>query len=181
MRWISYFILAYIALGLQAGIARAMDFHGTPPNLVLMAVIFIAMNAPRDAALLGCFILGAMQDLTSQGTMGLYSLSYGLVAMFVISAHQTVYREHPLTHFTLTLIGGVMTAVVIVVHGWIRPAGPREFAGEHLAAQHVGFMPLFYTAIYSAVLAPFVIGVLQKGKRAFQFQSAHRRGSSFRM
>lgn len=159
MRWISYFILAYITLGIQTGLARAMDFHSSAPNFVLMAVVYISMNAPRDAALLGAFILGALQDLTSQGTMGLYSLSYGLVAMFVGSARQVAYREHPLTHFSLTLGGGLITAAILFIHGWLR--GP-----------HSGLMALVYTAIYSAVLAPIILGVLQRMKMVFKFQGA---------
>ena len=159
MRWISYFILAYLALGLQSGISRAMDYHGSGPNFVLMAVVFIALNAPRDPALLGGFILGALQDLTSQGTMGLYSFSYGLVAMFVGSARQVAYREHPLTHFSLTLGGGLMTALVLFVHGWLKKP-------------HVSLMPLVYTAIYSAVLSVIVLGILQRMKSLFHFQSS---------
>ena len=123
MRWISYFILAYVILGLQTGIAAAMQWRNSGPNLVLLGVVFIAMNAPRNVALLGSFILGAMQDLCTQGTMGLYALSYGLVAMFVVTAQQAVYREHPLTHFSLTLIGGLITAGVLYVHDLIRPPG----------------------------------------------------------
>jgi rod shape-determining protein MreD len=181
MRWITYFILAYVALGLQTGIARAMDFHGASPNLVLLAVIFIAINAPRDAALLGCFILGVGQDLSSQGTMGLYAISYGLVAMFIISTQNAVYREHPLTHFTLAFIGGLMTAFVLGFHEWVRPSSPREYAGQSLPVVRFALMPLFYTALYSAVLAPILIGILQKSKKVFRFQSARRRTAGFRM
>lgn len=162
MRWLSYFILAYITLGLQAGIARAMQWKAAEPNLVLLAVVFIALNAPRDVALLGCFILGAMQDLTSGGTMGLFAFSYGLVALFIVAVQQAVHRRHPATHFALTLIAGVLTAIVLAIHRWLRPPGPQV-------------LPLFYTAVYSAILAPFVIGGLQRISRVFHFQSGRRR------
>ena len=45
MRWISFFILAYVALGLQTGISAAMQWRHAGPNIVLLAVVFIAMNA----------------------------------------------------------------------------------------------------------------------------------------
>jgi rod shape-determining protein MreD len=159
MRWLAFAILAYFIIGMQTGMAEAMNFHQSGPNFVLMAVVFIAMNAPRDAGLLGGFILGALQDLTSGGTMGLYALSYGLVAMFVSNAKQVVYREHFLTHFSLTLGGGLLCGAVLFIHGWIK--GP-----------HVSLMPLIYTAIYSAILAIIVIGILQRLKLVFHFQSA---------
>src|SRR5204862_1426264 len=66
MRWLSYFILAYLMLGLQAGLAPYVRAGGAPPNFVLLTALFIALNAPRDASLLGCFGLGLMQDLRSE-------------------------------------------------------------------------------------------------------------------
>ena len=30
--------------------------------------------------------------------------------MFIVSTHNVVYREHPLTHATLGLVGGLLTA-----------------------------------------------------------------------
>src|SRR5437899_56237 len=110
MRWLTYFILAYIALGLQVGLAPSMAFQGAAPNLVLICAIFIAINARREPALLGCFGLGAMQDLLTQQPLGLFALGYGLVGMFVVSTQELVYREHPLTHFSMTFSGGLITA-----------------------------------------------------------------------
>ncbi|MDP9173387.1 MAG: rod shape-determining protein MreD [Planctomycetota bacterium] len=176
MRWISFFILAYVVLGLQTGISAAMQWRGSGPNLVLLAVVFIAINAPRDVALLGSFILGAMQDLCTQGTMGLYALSYGLVAMFVVTAQQAVYREHPLTHFSMTLIAGLMTAGVLYIHDWLRPPGAARVtdAGQHLAAVRYPLLPMIYTAVYTALLGVVVLGLLQRSKRVFQFQAPRR-------
>lgn len=162
MRWISYFILAYLALGMQVGLAAHIGVNGAAPNLVLLAVIFIAINAPRDAALLGCFGLGLMQDMLTLEPLGMYALAYGIVGMFVVSTQQLVYREHPLTHFSLALVGGFMTAVLLLLHGWTR--GPLTPPTQ-----------LFTTTIYTAVLAPFVLGVLQRIKRVFSFQPARRK------
>jgi rod shape-determining protein MreD len=158
---LTYFILAYLTLGLQIGLSGHIALGGARPNLVLLAVIFIAINAPRDAALLGCFVLGCLQDLTTQQPLGIFALSYGLVAMFTISTQQIVYRGHPLTHFSLALIGSFLTDAVILSHGWIR--GPR-----------ISPMLLFYSALYTAILSPIVLGILHQLKKAFAFQSPRR-------
>ena len=34
MRWLSFFILAYIALGLQTGLSRAIQWDSATPNFV---------------------------------------------------------------------------------------------------------------------------------------------------
>jgi rod shape-determining protein MreD len=163
MRWLVFFILGYVALGVQAGLAAPhLRVSGAPPNVVLIAVIFVAVNAPREAALLGCFVLGVMQDLLTTGGLGVFAFSYGLVGMFVVSTQEFVYRDHPLTHFSLALMGGVVTGLVVLVHGWVR--GPW-----------VSPVTLITSAAYTAVLAVVVLGVLQKFRRAFAFQPSRRR------
>lgn len=180
MRWVAYFILAYMAVGLQVGLSAYAGVRGAAPNLVLLAVIYIGINAPRDAALLGCFCLGVMQDLVSSYPPGLYAFSYGLVAMFVISTQQLVYREHVLTHFSLALVGGLMTAAVLLVHGLIHPPGPRVAEHESpvgvvLPAIRLSPAREFARVVYTALLAVPVLGVLQRVKRVFAFQPPRRR------
>ena len=162
MRWILYFILAYLALSIQVGAGPYLRWQGAPPNLVLLVGIFIAVNAPKDAALLGCFCLGILQDLLTQTPLGLYALSYGLVGMFVVSTQQVVYRAHPLTHFSLALVGGALTSVVLFVHGLVHRPPPNVSI-------------LLTSTIYTAILAPFVVGLLQRAKRPFAFQPTRRK------
>lgn len=163
MRWAVYFILAYVALGIQSGLASPyMGYHGARPNFVLLAAIFVAVNAPREAALLGCFGLGIMQDLLTTQALGLHAFSYGLVAMFIISTQEFVYRDHPLTHFSLALTGGLMTGAVLCLHGWLR--GPSVSPVTELTA-----------AFYTAALGVVVLGLLQSVRKAFAFQSSRRR------
>jgi rod shape-determining protein MreD len=191
MRWFAYFILAYLALGLQVGLGSYISYGGVTPNLVLIAGIFIAMNAPRDAALLGCFGMGVMHDLLTHQPPGLFALAYGLVGLMVAGSNQVVYREHPLTHFMFALVGGIVVAVVVLLHGWVHPPGIAETrwvgggSGAVPATQvSVGAArpsPAleFGRALYTAVLAPLVLGVLQRMKRVFGFQAAKRRAAYF--
>ena len=190
MRWFAYFILAYLALGLQVGLGSSISYGGVTPNLVLIAGIFIAMNAPRDAALLGCFGMGVLHDLLTHQPPGLFALGYGLVGLLVAGSNQVVYREHPLTHFTFALIGGIVVAVVVLLHGWVHPPGVAETrwvggSGVVPATQvSVGAArpsPAleFGRALYTAVLAPIILGVLQRMKRVFGFQAAKRRAAYF--
>ena len=178
MRWFSYFILAYFAVALQIGLSPYAQYRGAAPNLVLLAAVFIALNAPRDAALLGCFCLGLLQDLLTQQPPGLFALSYGLTAMVAVSVHQVIYREHPLTHFSVALFGGLLTMTVLLVHGLIHPAAPKAFASDGattLAAIRPSTGVEFLRAVYTAVLAPVVLGLLQRTRKAFAFQPQRRK------
>lgn len=162
MRWLAYFILAYVMIGLQVGLGAHLMIGSAKPNLVVLAVIFIAIFAPRDAALLGAFVLGLLQDLLSSQPLGIYAFSYGLVAMFTVSTQQVVYRGHPLTHFSLALVAELMTMIVMVLHGLVR--GPW-----------LPVFPMFYSALYTACLAPIILGLLGTMKRGFAFQPPRRK------
>jgi rod shape-determining protein MreD len=177
MRWPAYFILGYLALGLQIGLAPALQFQNAAPNLVLICVVFIAVNATREPALLACFGLGFLQDMLTQQPLGLFAFSYGLAGMFVVSTQELVYREHPLTHFSVTLAAGLLVGAVMLVHGWIRPPAPAVHmdGGQVLSAVRISPLQLFTTALYSAVLAVPVLAVLQRIKKIFSFDAARRK------
>ena len=157
MRLPAYLILAYLAVGLQMGLTEYLRIGAARPDLVLLAVIFICIHAPRDAALLGAFGLGLIQDLVSLNPLGLSALVYSMVGMFTISTQELVYKAHPATHFTLGLVGGLLSASAFAIHGWVR--GPRASVTELLAA-----------ALYTAVLAPLVLGLLNLTRGAFSFR-----------
>src|SRR3954451_19662935 len=112
MRGLTYIILAYLTLGMQVGLSPFIRLGGAPPNLGLLAALFIALNAPKEPALLGCFLLGLMQDLLTEQTLGLYAFSYGLIAMFVMSTQQLLYREHPLTHVLVAFAASIICAAI---------------------------------------------------------------------
>jgi rod shape-determining protein MreD len=175
MRWLAYFILAYIVLGVQLGIGAHARVGGATPNLVLLAALFVAINAPRDVALLGCFAMGLMQDMLTTQTLGLYALSYGLVGLLVTSSQQVVLRGHPVAHALLGLSGAALTNLILLVHGWVHPPGPSMVIDGHAtSAMRVSFGVLFYGTIYTTMLAPVLLGVLQRIRGMFAFEPQRR-------
>ena len=168
MRWPIYFILAYFAVALQIGIGSHFTVWGARPNLVMIAVVFIAMHAPRDAALLGCFALGIMQDLTTAdpSRLGLYGLAYGLFALMIGGYGTPAVRGNPIMHFVLTLMCGIVTAFVVLLHGWL-----HRFT--HGIPMPIGTM--LWSAAYSALLAPFILVPLNRLRRLFAFEPPRRR------
>jgi rod shape-determining protein MreD len=174
MRWLPFAILAYVTLGLQLGLsgydAPALT-QGGRPQLVLLAAIFIALNAGRDDALLGCFLLGLLQDLCGSTPLGLSAFAYGTVALFVLSVHELVYGEHFLTHLTLGLIAGLIVAFITYCHGII----DSLIHPNHLRPPLV---PLLTSALYTAILAPVVLFILHRMKKPFGFRGA--RGHGYR-
>lgn len=162
MRWLPYVILAYVALGLQIGLRDVLAYHGGAPNFVLLAVVFMGLNLPRNPALLASFFLGLVQDWNSQHPAGLYALAYGMTALIVVGTQQVVYRQHPLAHFGLTLIGGAVVAMVLTLYALLHPASPARLAdnGAPLPALRDSWLPPVISALYSALLAPGLLWLL---------------------
>ena len=174
MRWFPFFILAYLVLGIQAGLRGFMDIHGAEPNFVLLAAVFVAVNAQRNAALLGCLLLGLAQDLlAAQAPMGLNAFALGLIAIFVVSTQEIVYKDHLLTHLTLGLGGGLLYALIAYGHGWLYYVvmHPTVRNGRPSGG------PLVTGALYTAVVAPLFFGLLRKIKRRFGFRPLRTHGS----
>jgi rod shape-determining protein MreD len=174
MRFLPYAILAYLAIGLQIGLGRFVEWRGAQPNLVLIAVVFIAVYAPREAALLGCFAMGVIQDLLTPQPPGLYALSYGIVAMVIGVMQATVKRAHPLTHLSLTLLAATLTGFMLWFNALIWSSSSADDPVP--VAVNLDLGRLFIGIIYTAVLGPFVIGVLHRIRRAFAFQRNRQRG-----
>lgn len=177
MRWLPFFILAYITLGLQLGVGEFVSFRGAAPNLVLILVVFIAGNAPRDAALMSSFLLGLFQDMIGAQPLGLHALAYGVAGLLVAGSRQVTYGDHPLTHFFLTLGVGLLTAVLFWVHGLIRPPGQPLIlnGGEVLPAIGMSGGIHFMTALYTAFLAIPLLWLLAKLKPLLGFRPTRKR------
>ncbi len=167
MRWLSYFILAYVAIAVQMGLNGLANWGQASPNFVLPVVVFIAINASREEALVGAFLLGVMQDLFTVQPPGLYAFSYGLFALFVVGAQPSLYRDHPLTHGVMTLAGGLLTGTVVAFNEWTYPLLHRV-----VDAPPVSLGRLFGGAFYTALLAPVLLFPLVRGKRLFAFRGS---------
>jgi len=177
MRWLPFFILAYITLGLQLGVGEFASYRGAAPNLVLVLVVFIAGNAPRDTALMSSFLLGLFQDVISTQPLGLHALAYGVAGLLVAGSRQVAYSGHPLTHFFLTLGVGLLTAIIFWIHGLFRPPGtPLDLgSGEVLPALRPSAGLHFLSAVYTAFLAMPLLWLLSKTKPVLGFRTARQR------
>lgn len=160
MRWPAFLILIYLTISVQLGVGGFVNC-----NLVLPVVVFIAINARREEALLMAFALGGLQDLFTQQPLGLYAFCYGLVGLFIVGAQPAVYRDHPLTHFTVTLAAALLTGMVVLFNEWAcvhlhsLPDGPGSMVGQVLVS-----------AFYTALVSPILLGILVRIKPVFGFR-----------
>ncbi len=174
MKFLPYFILAYVALGMQSGLGALRGDVGVLPNFVLIAAIFIALHASRDAALLGCFGMGLMQDLLTQQPLGVYALAYGFVGMMVAGSQSSLPRENPLAQIIVALVCGGVVALVILINQRFVPAAPALQVSAELVIPAIrpSVLSLLGGVIVTALLTPLALWPLQKIKRRFAFDHA---------
>jgi rod shape-determining protein MreD len=160
MRWLPFVVLAYVMLGLQIGLGGIAQLGSGSVNFVLIAAVFIAINAPRDPALIACFTLGLLHDIVGIGPIGTYTLAYSLVALLMAGTDRALSIDHPMTHFFVTLFGGVVVAIVVF--------------GVSLRWERLPFWPNLLTAFYSALFSLPVLWGLTKLRKSFRFRTSHR-------
>jgi rod shape-determining protein MreD len=166
MRWPAFAILAYLIIAIQIGLGGFINFGSASPDLILPIAVFIAINARREDALIACFILGLLHDLFTPQPAGLYAFSYGLVGLFVVGARPAVYRDHPLTHFFVTLAGALVTGAVILLNEWAYP-----ILHHAIDAPKPSISRILASAVYSALLAPLLLGLLVRVKWVLGFRT----------
>ncbi len=172
MRLVPYLILAYLAIGLQIGLGSLLAFSGSAPNFVLLAVIYIALQAPREAALLGCFGLGLMHDLVSQQPLGLFALAYGLTGLLIVGSQSSLQRDNPLAHVLVALVSGIVVTLVILLNQRFAPGKPPPVTGpegDPLPPLRIGLGVLLGGVLWTTVLAPVVLWPLNKLRKRFAF------------
>lgn len=167
MRWIPYFILAYLIIALQMGMGGYLRIGRAEPNLVLPIAVFIAINARREEGLFGAFILGLLQDLFTQAPFGLYAFSYGMVALFLVGAQASLSKDHPLTHAFMTLLAGLLVGAIVCFSDW---AYPKLHALTDWPAVSVSLA--VQRALYTAAAAPFLLFFLVRIKGVFGFRTS---------
>lgn len=190
MRWFVFLIFAYVLLGAQIGLGEHFRVLGASPNLVLLGVVFIALNTPREVALTAALLLGLFHDLAaSGGPFGLFAVAYSLVALAATAVNREVYTDHPLTHFFSALLGQLMvvlvTVAIVLLQQQIRGAPPDAppdvtpdtppDAPPPLRVAGIAYLPLLASCLYTAFLAPLVLGVVARVKGVFGFEPLRRR------
>jgi rod shape-determining protein MreD len=171
MRPLPWLILAYLAVAVQAGMEAFVLVKGVRPSLPLVAMTFVAMNlaTARGGPIVPCVGIGFLFDLFSSAPLGMYALAFGLAAAFVGNLTRALQPDHPVMYGILTLLAGLVVAVVAGLNGWWR-------------ADEVGRLwPEVGTAVYSGLIAVPLVAMLQRGKRLFGFEPTRVPGTGLRL
>ena len=162
MRWLPFYILAYLFVAVQFALGGALRWGAWTPNIVLLFLLFIGMHAPVEQALMAGFMLGLMHDVIASHGIGTYALSYAIIGAIAVQLRAVMYSDHLVTHVAMPLLLGTGLLVYLLVRQWL-----RNFYFAPVA--DVGFRSGMMSVLITSVLAVPVIGLLRKFRRPFSF------------
>ena len=79
MRWVVFAVLAVVGLIFDTGLSDVMRIEKLGhirPSLCAVVAVFVALSAPRTAALWACFVLGLLLDLSHPLTVAENRVAY---------------------------------------------------------------------------------------------------------
>ncbi len=177
MRWITFFLLLYLATALQAAhLAQWSEVGYFHLEYLVLLAIFYALFAEEDSAILAGFWCGLVYDLTSQSLLGSEALMLGLIALGLVKIRKHIFRNNALSQIVMTFL-----AVIIFLVGRtaIDSGVSWAFGQPGVAISPVLFAGVtFSSAVYTAVIAPLMFRLIFLLGPLLGFEAPHHRGIS---
>ena len=149
MRWVTLLLLTALLLICQSTLAPRFEFWGGRPDWLLVVVVFLAMNGRMPDAAVGAWLIGAGADLMTIERIGLMSLSYLVVAMFVASMRDFLFRSSWITQFVVTLLVCFLLQILWLIYRQVLYA-PRVSLWMDLWVHGL------WASVYTAAWAPLM-------------------------
>ena len=110
MRWVRFGILVLVFLVLQIGVGSALEFSHLKivPDLLLLLAILLIFRAPTDQALVACWLLGLLKDITSQAPLGSYAFTFGLLGLMLIRLRELLVGSRLLPQIFLMFVSSML-------------------------------------------------------------------------
>lgn len=171
MRWIAFAILTYVVTVLQVAVVPFVAVHTIRPNLLVILAVHYALAARTHDALLACWIIGLVVDLTSlsyaeHANVGLHALSLGLIALVIVSLRDLTFRDSVVTQLFFTFAAKLALSVLAGAYMLYVVHAPDRF-GEVVVTGA-------YATVYTAVLAPYGHWLLRKLRSLLGIGATHR-------
>jgi rod shape-determining protein MreD len=147
MRWIRFAVLVIIATILQTSLVDIVAVTATniKPDLLLILLVFFAVNFRGKDAVIASFAIGFAADIISP-TMGPQLISFGLFGTLLADLNVVIaLRKWPYQSLAIFVIG-FLTAALAYFLVFLKPEQTLLNA----------YTKLLWTPLYSAIIGPFL-------------------------
>jgi len=152
MRWVSFAILAYLAVSVQEALVPQMPWAILEPNAVVVLGLFYSLYGVAGEALLACWILGFLVDLSSLSNVGVNAFGMGFCALAVVGVRAVLFKDHITTQAVLAFL---WTLLLQILNGMVLWYGNES---EVVGWWETGYV---WRALATAAAAPLLLTVLR--------------------
>jgi rod shape-determining protein MreD len=147
MRWPRFVVLVLIATILQTSLIDIITVTtvNIRPDLLLILLVFFAINYDPIEVVIASFSLGFAADLIGP-TMGPQTISFGLLGTLLADLHRVMAIRKTHHQVIAIFIIGFLTAVLAFILTFLK--------AEPTAANT--YTELFFKPLYSAIVGPFL-------------------------
>ena len=182
MNWLIFTLFAYVTYVLQAGLAPVWTLgERTEPRLLLILLVYIAMQASPTTVAFAALALGALHDIRQTsvpGLIGPWALGYLAAGYVLLQLRNLLFRDSVFTVAIMSLVAGVFAYLVSTALYALR--GVSFLLGQPVAefsaanAMFQGFFDLLYTAVVALPVGYLLI----QSHKVWDFQGANFHGVS---
>lgn len=171
MRWMPFAILLYLTTALQVSLSPFFAVHGISFDLMVILAVHYALLARAGDAQIACWIIGFAADLTSlnyqnHSNIGIHAIAFGLLGLAIVNLRELTFRDSVVTQLLLTFVGKLLVATIVSLH-MVYVLGEWSRLGQL-------FLMGFYSAIYTALVAPYGHWFLKKLRGVLGIGTPHR-------
>jgi rod shape-determining protein MreD len=170
MRWLRFGILVLIFLVLQIGVGSALSFipQKIVPDLLLLLAVLLIFWAPADQALIACWLLGLLKDITSQeAPLGSYSLTFGLLGLMLIRMREVVVAARLLPQIFLIFVSSMVIEHAVWLICVVKSDVPLDSYRQTLTS-------ITLSAVITAALYPYGYWLMTKLHRPLGLKQRHK-------
>ena len=156
MNWLTFSILAYLAYAVQLVLAPQWSIDGHEPSLLLILLVFVALQAPGMHAAWAAVVLGILSDIFfddyQTALIGPWAIGFLAAGYALVQMRNLLFKDSMFTIGIMTLVAGVFALLVAVTLFTMRDnipvLGNTPVPGYRAVDQiYLGFWKLLYTAV----------------------------------
>ncbi len=148
MRWLRFVVIAFIVALLHAGNVLnliALGPGNIKPDLLLILLVFAAINCTEKDAIAASFLIGFLADMAA-APLGPYTIVFGVFGSILVQLRKIILMKKMFHQAIAIFVMGILTGSFVQILLYFK-ANQNIFKAYQL---FVG------TSLYSAVIGPYI-------------------------
>jgi len=153
VHWEKFAAVLFACAVLQGSLLFFIEVENCTPDLFLLLVIFLALYADKEQALLCAWIAGLARDISSAGRLGFHALLFMGAAFLIIRVRDEIYKEEHFTRMFLVFFVTMGLHLVAVFYA-------RLFFGYRISSEFA--LSILLLSVYNLVAVPVMVPLFEK-------------------